>query len=184
MVRQINDILYRGTTTKSRSGGSVTLPNAAFLLGTAFLVGLVPLHAQNRDGGEQIDALARSIKAGNVAAVEIFGVSRSAEFRVNVNPQRLESWWEYKLTFRDLVPRTDELLSALRSSAIRPSSTKLDSLDVRCGVVFYSKTQEGKRIASIYFDKSGRGGALSSLPTLFGPDFLVRLKKALHFSVE
>ena len=155
-----------------------------FVLATAFLAGLLPLHAQSGGGERQVDAIARSIKAGNIAAVEVFGVPPNEEFRVNVNPERLESWWEYKLTLRDLESRAEELTTALRSATIQASGKKVDSLDVRSGIVFYSKTPEGKRIASLYFDRSGRHGAVNAISTSFGPDFFVRLKRALRFPLS
>ncbi len=52
-------------------------------------------------------------------------------------------------------------------------------MDVRRGIAFYSKTPEGKRIASLYFDRSGRYGAVDNISTSFSPDFFNKLKKAI-----
>ncbi len=75
------------------------------------------------DGGKaQIDALIRSIKAGYVERVELFGVSINADFRVNVTPERLENWWDYRLVVRHLESRAEDFESALTSATVRGSA--------------------------------------------------------------
>jgi hypothetical protein len=162
--------------------------NRAYLIAVAILSSMVPAHAQSETAMAQIDAIVQSIKAGSVGSVEVFGVPPDTLFRTNVPPERLESLWDYKLTVRGLdgrlEPRAKELTVALKSAATQPSLTKLDSLDVRWGIIFYAKTPEGKRIASLYFDRNGRSGAVNNTPVSFAPDLLPRLKKALHASID
>ena len=162
--------------------------NRTLLLATALLLRGLPIHGQTEAAKAQVDAVVREIKAGNVARAELLGVPLDAQFRVNVTPDRLESWWDYKLIIRSLDallrPRAEEVAVALGSAVIQPNTTKLDFLDVRCGVLFYLKTPEDKRIASLYFDKSGRHGAVNNVAVSFTPDLLPRLKKALHASID
>jgi hypothetical protein len=162
--------------------------NRDFFLVTVILASAAPVCSQSEVGAVQINTIVQFVKTGNVGRVEVFGVPPDALFRANVTPERLDSLWDYKLTVRSLdarlEPRAEELTIALRSAAIQPSTAKLDSLDVRWGIVFYSKTPEGKRFASFYFDRSGRNGAVDNIPAYFGPDLLPRLKKALHAHIE
>jgi len=157
--------------------------NVAFLLATV-AAGVPAAHAQNGNAQMQIDAVVKSINGGDIGGVEIFGVPPNVAFRVNVTPERLESWWDYKLIVRGLSLESEKLRVALSSTTIQPYSAKLDSLDVRTGIVFYSKTPEGKRIASLYFDRNGGHGAVNKMPVSFGPDLLPRLKKAVHAPIE
>jgi hypothetical protein len=150
-----------------------------------FLAMLLPVHAEESPK-QQVDAIIQSLKAGDVARIEVFGVPPDLLFRSDFAPERLETGWDYKLTIRNLdstmKPRADALAVALRSAAIQPS--RGHSLDVRRGVVLYPKTPEGKRLASLYFDRSGRIGGINSTVVSFGPEFLFQLKKALHAQIE
>ncbi len=148
------------------------------------LVSARPSIAQHDASRAVIEATVRSLEAGEVGTMDTLRIPDDVLFRVNVNPERLESWWRYRFTSRDLGPRTQELAVALKTASIQPSSTKLESLDVRWGIIFYSKTPEGNRILSLYFDRAGRQGAINNVPASFGPDFFPRLKKALHASIE
>jgi hypothetical protein len=154
----------------------------AFVLATAS-AGLPGAHAQN-NAQAQIDAIVQSINGGDIGAVEMFGVPPDAAFRANITPERLEGWWAYKLTVRGLSLEPEKLRMPLSSAAIQPSNAKLNSLDVRTAIVFYAKTPEGKRIASLYFDRSGRHGAVNNVPVAFPPDLLRLLKKAVYASID
>ena len=131
-----------------------------------------------------VNATAHAIETDHVEAIEILRIPDDVLFRVNVNPERLERWWRYKFVIRDVGIRAQELTAALKSMTAQPSGTQLESLEVRWGIVFYSKTSEGHRIVSLYFDRNGRAGAINSLPVSFGAEFFARLKKALHLSLE
>jgi hypothetical protein len=158
--------------------------NRNILLVTAILASALPVRAQNQDRAAPIDAIVSSIGAGNLAWVDVLRLPPDAQFRVNVTPERLENWCENKVTLRNSELNREELTIVLKSVKLRSTSTKLDSLDVRWGIVFYSMLPEDKRIASLYFDKHGRQGALNTLATSFGPDFFPRLMKALHVSID
>jgi hypothetical protein len=158
---------------------------ATFLLRTAILATIQPVTAQKKSTADRpIEALVRAIESDNIATVDIFRIPNDVLFRVNVSPARLESWWAYKLTIRSLGLHAEDLTIVLRAAAIQPSTTKLESLDLRWGIVFYSKVPQGKRIASLYFDKTGREGAANDASASFGPEFLPGLKNALHPSLE
>lgn len=155
-----------------------------FLLTTIMIVSTVPICAQSKTSGSQIDYFIRAVKTRNIESVEIFGVPLDALFRTNVTPERLEKLWNYKVVLRDsnafLEVDAEELTPILRNVQIQPSATKLDFVDVRVGFVFFAKEPEGKRVASIYFDRSGRLGAFNNMPASFSPDFFLRLKRALR----
>jgi len=154
----------------------------AFVLATAS-AGVPGAHAQN-SAQARIDAIVRSVNGGDIGVVEMSGLPSDAAFRVNITPERLESWWAYKLTVRGLSLEPEKLRMPLSSAAIQPSSAKLASLDVRTAIVFYAKTPEGKRIASFYFDRSGRHGAVNNMPVAFPSGLLPLLKKAVHASID
>jgi hypothetical protein len=119
--------------------------------------------------------------------VEIFGVPEDALFAVNMSPANLEKVWHYKVTLRSpfgLQGRTQALEAALRLANPQPAARKVLFLDVRTGIIFYSKAEPGRRISSFYFERTGRSGAAGDSPVSFGPAFLPNLKKALHFSIE
>ena len=158
--------------------------NKYFLSATVVIVSTVASGAQSESLGSQIDYFAQAINTRNIGSVEIFGVPRDALFRTNVTPERLDDVWDYKIVLRDLNNHLElhpeDFTALLKTGEIQPSATKLDSVDVRFGFIFFAKRPEGKRIASIYFDRNGRHGAFNNISTSFGPDFLLRLKKALH----
>jgi len=112
--------------------------------------------------------------------VEIFGVPEDALFAVNMSPANLEKVWHYKVTLRSPFG----LEAALRLANPQPAARKVLFLDVRTGIIFYSKAEPGRRISSFYFERTGRSGAAGDSPVSFGPAFLPNLKKALHFSIE
>ncbi len=158
-----------------------------FLLAAVMVNALLPAHAQNDSARTQLEALAHSIGSEGISSVEIFGVPEDALFAVNISPESLEKAWDYKLTFRSpgaLQTRTRALEAAMRLANPQASAKKVQFLDVRTGVVFYSRAESGKGIFSIYFDKTGRAGAVGGASVSFGPEFLPNLKKALHFSIE
>ena len=157
--------------------------NIALLLAAAS-AGVPAASAQSGNAQTQIDAIVQSINGGDLGVVEILGVPPATLFRVNVTPKCLDSLWDYKLAVRGRCLESEKLRMALSSATIQPLNTKLDSLDVPTAIVFYSKTAEGQRVASLYFNRNGRHGAVNNIPSSFDPDFFPRLKRALHPCVE
>jgi hypothetical protein len=163
------------------------MPKKTLLLLAAAMVNtFLPAHAQDNSAQSQLEALAHLIESDGIGSVEIFGVPEDALFAVNLSPESLEKAWDYKLILRSsgaLQIRTQALEAAMRVAKLQPTGKKIQFLDVRMGIVFYSKQEGGNRISSLYFDKTGRSGAVGGTSVSFGPEFLPSLKKALHFSI-
>lgn len=161
--------------------------NMFFLLAAVLTSTFLPLNAQSDSARSQLEALVHSIEANDIVSVEIFGVPEDAVFAVNISPESLENAWDYKVTLRSpsaLQSRVLALTTALRRAGVQPAAKKVEFLDVRTGVAFYSKAENVRRIAVLYFDRAGRAGAVGNAPVFFGPEFLPSLRKALHFSVQ
>jgi hypothetical protein len=152
------------------------------LMAVAVLGGASPGRAQRDDHESPIDAIVRSIAAGSLARVDVLRLPLAAQYRVNVTPERLESWCENRVSLRYTELSREGLFTALKSVRLSSSSAKFDSLDVRWGAIFYST--QGGRIASFYFDKKGGHGALNTSVASFGPDFFPDLMRALHVSIK
>lgn len=58
-----------------------------------------------------------------------------------------------------------------------------DGADLRWGVIFQSAAGSD-RLGAIYFDRTGRKGAIGSIPVAFGSEFFARLKAALSPCLE
>jgi hypothetical protein len=141
-------------------------------------------HAETQDaqnlGKAQMDALVGHLN-GNTVTVEIFEISATKLFRVRVNPQHLEEWWDRKVTAR----WKEESEVARISSILRTTSVHLEPLpsDLRSGVIFYSSTDE-KRIGALYFDRTGRRGAINEIPVSFVGLSFAELRKMLLQPLE
>jgi hypothetical protein len=156
------------------------------LLPAALVVFLLVLHAQDDSGRARIEAVVTSIRAGNVATVEVFGVPADALFAVNLAPASLEDAWDYKIILRfpsGLEGRTEALTAALSSAVIRKSDRQVQTLDVRTGIAFYSKTPKDRRIATFYFTGTGHDGAVNDTAVSFSPGLALQLKKLLRPSI-
>ena len=64
----------------------------------------------------------------------------------------------------------------MMTAAIEPAR---DGADLRWGVVFYSLAEKEKRLGAIYFDRTGRSGALNDLPVSFGKGAFLQVRKVL-----
>jgi hypothetical protein len=158
--------------------------NISIFLTTAILMllGVLIAPAQNESAAKaQIDALVNASAAAKLERIEVFRLPKDYESYVAVQPEDIESRWLYKFTIRQFrSPRNELTLAALRSATVQRSAR---NWEVRWGIVFYSRPKE-TRIAALYFDESGRYGAVDKIPVSFGPDFFPRLKNALHLTIE
>ncbi len=151
------------------------------------LTNVRPAPAQNRSAARlQLDAIVDAIREGNLGTTEILQIPSEVEHPANITPLSLENTWENRLTVKLLrSSQQEKLASTLRMATVQPLDVKLDRLDVRWGIVFYAhRTPEGKRLGAIYFDRTGRKGAVNNIPVAFDPTLFVRLKAALHLSIE
>jgi hypothetical protein len=115
----------------------------------------------------RIDALVRSLRANEIARVEILQIPPRILTRTRVSPEMLERSFHYKLTIRDVRggAYSSDLLATVASVTVRPAA---EMGDLRWGVLFYDAAE--KRVASIYFDSSGRRGAVDSQSVSFDGD--------------
>jgi hypothetical protein len=115
----------------------------------------------------QIDALVRSLRANGITRVEILQIPPRILTRTRVTPEMLERSFHYKLTIRDVRggAYSSDLMAAVASTSVRPAA---EMGDLRWGVLFYDAAEQ--RVASIYFDPSGRHGAVGSQSVDFGGD--------------
>ena len=99
-----------------------------------------------------------SVAAEQVQRVEILYVPERIFVRVALSPERLERGYQYKLEIRDVRESAEwqRLLSLLRETSVKPS---WQTYDHRTAVLLFDK--DGRRIASLYFDKFGTGGTIN-----------------------
>ena len=146
----------------------------------AVVCGVVGAPSDNTPAEEQLKALATEVQAGRVGTVEILQIPPSLLTRSAVTPQILDRSWHYRFTIRHLSdPRISITSAVLKTAKCLPGVNS----DVRWGVIFYSLA-DGKRILAIYFDRTGRTGAVDEVWVSFGENFLARLKAALSPSFE
>ena len=125
----------------------------------------------------RLDSIAASVLAGKIGKVEILQIRLNTSFIAQVTPEVLENAWDFRYTIRhidgDRLPR---LATALRTATI---GTERTGADLRWGVILYSSTEEERRLGAIYFDRTGRRGALDDVPVSFENDALIELRTAL-----
>lgn len=128
----------------------------------------------------RVDALVRASAAGGIDRIEIFRLPKGYESLTQVQPEDLESLWQYRMTIREvLAPKQELIARALGTANIHRSDR---TWDLRWGMVFY--WPKDRRIVALYFDETGRYGSVDKTPVSFGPDVFLRLKNALHLSPE
>ena len=108
-------------------------------------------------------AQAQSAKPLNVAPeqvqrVEILYFPERILVRAALTPERLEQLYEYKLEIEDVHQSAEwqQLRSLLAETSVTPSG---HGYDHRTAVLLFD--QNGRRIASLYFDQFGRGGTIN-----------------------
>ena len=78
--------------------------------------------------------------------------------RAALTPERLEQLYQYKLEIKDVHQRAgwQQLRSLLAETSVMPSG---HGYDHRTAVLLFD--QNGRRMASLYFDQFGRGGTIN-----------------------
>jgi hypothetical protein len=112
----------------------------------------------------RIAVLVDKLGSNQVQRIEIVQIPPRILTRTRVSPDMLERSFHYKLIIRDIRGGAyrSSLLAALKYTSASPST---EMGDLRWGVVFFD--QNDQRIESLYFDASGRRGAVDSLPAAF-----------------
>lgn len=128
----------------------------------------------------RVDALMRACAAGGIERIDVFRLPKGYESLTSVQPEDLESFWHYRMTIREIPPSKQELIARALGTANFHRSDR--TWDLRWGIVFY--WPKDRRVASLYFDETGRYGSVDKTPVSFASDFFPRLRTALHLSIE
>lgn len=119
-------------------------------------------------GGDQaqsvVNAIEKALENYQVFKVEIVQVPGYVESPIRIDSKRLEDHFVYKVTIGDIRgnPYRTDLVAALKSLTTESRETPVD---LRWGLIFYN--EDGTRAGSIYFDRSGRHGAVNDEPMNF-----------------
>ncbi|HEY4210368.1 MAG TPA: hypothetical protein VGM84_02705 [Steroidobacteraceae bacterium] len=115
----------------------------------------------------RVDALTNSLRLSRVERVEVFQIPPRILTRTRVTPEMLERSYHYKMIIRDMRggAYNSDLLAAVASTSVQPVA---EMGDLRWGLIFFDATEQ--RVASLYFDASGRRGAVDSIPVSFNGD--------------
>ncbi len=94
-----------------------------------------------------------------IERVEILYFPERVLTRAAFTPERLEQLYQYKIEIKDFTACTERqhFIAIVRSGSALPS---YGSHDVRTAVLLYGKN--GKRVLSVYFDRSGKNGFVNS----------------------
>lgn len=99
-----------------------------------------------------------SIAPEQVQRVEILYFPERVLVRAALSPESLEQIYQYKLEIRNIRQSAEweQFRSLLGKTSVTPSG---HGYDHRTAVLLFDQT--GRRIASVYFDQSGRGGTMN-----------------------
>ena len=112
-------------------------------------------------------AISAAVSHGEVGRVEILHVSPALDTLTRITPAALERVYETKLVIRNLAETSlrDKLIRAINQTSAEPRSP---AADLRWGIIFYSA--QDLRLGSIYFERSGRSGAVNDQGASFKGD--------------
>ena len=146
------------------------------------LVVLVPslCFAQKVDMGgsdkasSPIALLVRKLRSDDVRRIQIVQIPPRMLTRTRITPEMLERAFSYKLIVSDI--RGGAYAASVTAAVASMSAKPTDEMgDLRWGVAFFDQNEQ--RIASFYFDRSGRRGAVDDLPVSFSGDMFKWLDK-------
>jgi hypothetical protein len=143
---------------------------AAVVLTTIIFFVSLPCHCQTGRGQTTcsvqacIDKIFLAINRGDVGKMEIIRLPSNLETRAAVSPEALERIYYTKLVIRDIahIPWRGKMIEAFKGISVLPRGY---IADLRWGLIFYSR--EDVRIGAIYFDRSGRYGAVNAVGASF-----------------
>jgi len=93
-----------------------------------------------------------------IERVEILYLPERILTRAALTPEMLERQYKYKVEIRDFAAsiQRQQLITTVRETSVSPSNR---SFDLRTAVLLYDNN--GKRLLSLYFAKSGRNGVVN-----------------------
>jgi hypothetical protein len=125
---------------------------------------------------QQLNALADDLRAGRVGTVEVLRIPDNVLFEIRVAPETIEQVWNFRFTIHKRegsgIEKTEMALKGARAWRVS------DASDLRWAVILQSSVS-GDRLGAIYFDRTGRRGAVGNIPVAFGSGFFANLKTAL-----
>lgn len=115
----------------------------------------------------EVNTIVTKLDKDEIGRVEILNIPAQILTRTRITPQLLERQFSYKFTIRDLRGEAHQkrLMAATKSVVVQANP---EMPDIRWGVIFYNV--DDVRVGSIYFDKSGRKGAVNSTAVSFKGD--------------
>ena len=115
-----------------------------------------------------VQAISTALAKDQIGKVEILQIPPRILMRAQVSPEALERQYHNKLIIRDINANAyrAKVIEAFKTISVQPRN---DTADLRWGVVFYSL--EGTRVGAVYFERSGRYGAVNNLPVSFRGNF-------------
>jgi hypothetical protein len=128
------------------------------VLGMLLLLPLPACGGHTRDSSEPaedawVESAMRPVCSGVVTRLEILYLPKEIMTIANLRPEQLEKGCYYRISIEQFQASRlrEDLISALRSSAIRKVS---DEGDLRWGCIFYNGQH---RVLTMYFDRFGKG---------------------------
>lgn len=118
----------------------------------------------------QIAALAAKIEKREIGRIEIMQIPLGIVTRIPVTPEKLEQSFRSKLVVRDvtLSKREKEWIATIKSTSAVDVPLPSEPADIRVGIVFYDT--EDRRVASLFFDRTGERGAIGGSPASFSSE--------------
>lgn len=129
-----------------------------------------------RTAEQHVTNISTALSRNQIGRVEIVQIPRGVATRAAITPEMLERQYHFKLIIRDVFnsARRDRLVEALRSVSVEPRD---DATDLRWGIIFYLRNSN--RAGALYFDRTGRYGAVNDEPVSFKGEFFSWLDGAL-----
>lgn len=116
----------------------------------------------------RIDMISNALSEGQVKKIEILQIPARVLTRASVSQEMLESQYFNKVTIRDVANTAykQHLIDSFKSLQVRQHN---EMADLRWAVIFYSPQEQ--RLGAVYFNPSGRAGAVDGMTVSFQGDF-------------
>jgi hypothetical protein len=116
----------------------------------------------------QVDIVVQKLTNNEIGRIDVLQIPTRILTRARITPEMLDVQFHYRLTIHDVraVAYRDQLRDAVRTIVVQP---RPEMSDIRWGVVFYDINDA--RVGALYFDKTGRSGAVSDKPVSFEGKF-------------
>lgn len=142
-------------------------------VGIALLAIIVACNRSNHTNTENppqkdVQSISAALAQDQVEKVEILQIPPRILTRAQVSAEILETHYHNKLIIRDITASAfrSKMIDILKGVSVQ---SRREMADLRWGVIFYSR--DGKRIGALYYERSGRYGAVNGVPVEFQGDF-------------